>query len=38
MDSGSIGRRLRRRRSGKLRGVVEPACADVRVRDAGEDV
>ena len=37
-DSGSIARRLRRGRSGKLRGVAEPAGADARVRDAGEAV
>ena len=37
-DSGSIGRRLRCGRSGKLRGVAEPAGADAHVRDAGEAV
>ena len=38
VDSGSIGRWMRRGRSGKLRGVAEPAGADARVRDAGEAV
>ena len=37
-DSGSIGRWMWRGRSGKLRGVAEPAGADARVRDAGEAV
>ena len=37
-DYGSIGRRLRRGRSGKLRGVAEPAGADARVCDAREAV
>ena len=37
-DSGSIGRRLRRGRSGKLRGVAEPVGADARVRNAGKAV
>ena len=37
-DSGSIGRRLRHGRSGKLHGVAQPAGADARVRDAGEAV
>ena len=35
---GVIGRRLRRGRAGKLRGVAEPAGADARVRDAGKAV
>ena len=35
-DSGSIGRWMRRGRSGKIRGVAEPAGADARVRDAGK--
>ena len=34
----SIGCRPRRGRSGKLRGVAEPAGADACVRDAGETV
>ena len=37
-DFGSIGRGMRCGRSGKLRGVAEPAGADARVRDAGETV
>ena len=34
----SIGSRMRRGRSGKLRGVAEPAGADARIRDDGETV